>query len=136
MLGLGDEYWVCTDKLSLSVQTLMTSVTLGRGTTDILQWRCKPNLSPILSQEGINGGVTKPDPMLRINMGGSFTNLKIVNSPGRAIAIGMCGLSLARFVRVSQTSFEGGSSLTVATITVDNCKWSSGFPRFLPSDEI
>ncbi|KAJ7912349.1 pectin lyase fold/virulence factor [Mycena leptocephala] len=38
--------------------------------------------------QGINGGVTKPDPMLRINMGGSFTNLKLVNSPGRAVAIG------------------------------------------------
>ncbi|KAJ7617332.1 glycoside hydrolase [Roridomyces roridus] len=53
--------------------------------------------------QGINGGVTKPDPMLRINMGGTFTNLKLVNSPGRAIAI-------------------GGSSLTVSAITVDNCK--------------
>ncbi|KAJ6578962.1 endo-polygalacturonase PG1 [Mycena sp. CBHHK59/15] len=56
--------------------------------------------------EGINGGVTKPDPMLRINMGGSFTNLKLVNSPGRAVAI-------------------GGSSLTVSGITVDNSAGSA-----------
>ncbi|KAJ6526726.1 glycoside hydrolase family 28 protein [Mycena capillaripes] len=56
--------------------------------------------------QGINGGVTKPDPMLRINSGGSFTNLKLVNSPGRAIAI-------------------GGSSLTVSGITVDNSAGSA-----------
>ncbi|KAJ6480427.1 glycosyl hydrolases family 28-domain-containing protein [Mycena sanguinolenta] len=56
--------------------------------------------------QGINGGVTKPDPMLRINMGGSFTNLKLVNSPGRAIAI-------------------GGSSLTVSEIDVDNSAGSA-----------
>ncbi|KAF8158800.1 pectin lyase fold/virulence factor [Mycena galopus ATCC 62051] len=56
--------------------------------------------------QGINGGVTKPDPMLRINMGGSFTNLKLSNSPGRAIAI-------------------GGSSLTVSAIDVDNSAGSA-----------
>ncbi|KAJ7222127.1 glycoside hydrolase [Mycena pura] len=59
-----------------------------------------------LQQQGINGGVTKPDPMLRINMGGTFTNLKLVNSPGRAIAI-------------------GGSSLTVSEINVDNSAGSA-----------
>ncbi|KAJ7708077.1 glycoside hydrolase [Mycena rosella] len=48
-----------------------------------------------------SGGVTKPDPMLVLDIGGSFTNLKIVNSPERAIAI-------------------EGSSLTVSGITVDN----------------
>ncbi|KAJ7471637.1 glycoside hydrolase [Mycena galericulata] len=56
--------------------------------------------------QGINGGVTKPDPMLRINMGGSFTNLTLVNSPGRGIAI-------------------GGSSLTVSDIDVNNSAGSA-----------
>jgi galacturan 1,4-alpha-galacturonidase len=67
---------------------------------------------------GINGGVQKPDPMLRINMGGTFENVQVnifeadlivsrpntvqlVNSPGRAVAI-------------------GGSSLTVSGVTVNN----------------
>ncbi|KAJ7927320.1 glycoside hydrolase [Mycena leptocephala] len=50
---------------------------------------------------GGNGGVTKPAPMLRINMGGSFSNIKISNSPARAISI-------------------GGNSLTVSAINVDN----------------
>ncbi|KAJ7673946.1 glycoside hydrolase [Mycena polygramma] len=56
--------------------------------------------------QGGSGGVTKPDPMLRVNIGGSFTNLKLVNSPGRAVAI-------------------GGSSLTVSGITVDNSAGSA-----------
>ncbi|KAJ7087204.1 glycoside hydrolase [Mycena belliarum] len=51
--------------------------------------------------QGINGGAQKPDPMLRINMGGTFENLQLVNSPGRAVAI-------------------GGSSLTVSAVTVNN----------------
>ncbi|KAJ7064073.1 glycoside hydrolase [Mycena amicta] len=50
---------------------------------------------------GGNGGVTKPAPLLRINMGGTFTNLKIINTPGRAVAI-------------------GGSSLTVSALNIDN----------------
>ncbi|KAJ6567240.1 pectin lyase fold/virulence factor [Mycena vulgaris] len=51
--------------------------------------------------DGINGGAQKPDPMLRVNMGGTLENLQIVNSPGRAVAI-------------------GGSSLTVSAVTVNN----------------
>jgi len=51
--------------------------------------------------QGISGGVTKPDPLLRINMGGTFSNVQVVNSPGRAVAI-------------------GGSSLTVSSVTVNN----------------
>lgn len=39
--------------------------------------------------------------MLRINMGGTFSNLQLVNSPGRGVAI-------------------GGSSLTVSGVTVNN----------------
>lgn len=39
--------------------------------------------------------------MLRINMGGTFSNLQVVNSPGRAVAI-------------------GGSSLTVSNVHVNN----------------
>lgn len=41
------------------------------------------------------------DPMLRINMGGTFSNIQLVNSPGRAVAI-------------------GGSSLVVDSVTVNN----------------
>ncbi|KAJ7064074.1 glycoside hydrolase [Mycena amicta] len=55
---------------------------------------------------GGNGGVTKPAPLLRINMGGSFTNLKIVNAPARTVAI-------------------GGSSLTVSAINIDNSAGSA-----------
>lgn len=51
--------------------------------------------------EGISGGVTKPDPLLRINMGGTFSDVQVVNSPGRAVAI-------------------GGSSLTVSGVIVNN----------------
>ncbi|KAF5384557.1 hypothetical protein D9757_006423 [Collybiopsis confluens] len=51
--------------------------------------------------QGISGGVTKPDPLLRINMGGTFSNVQVVNSPGRAVAI-------------------GGSSLTVSGVIVNN----------------
>ncbi len=39
--------------------------------------------------------------MLRINMGGTFSNLQLVNSPGRGVAI-------------------GGSSLVVDSVTVNN----------------
>jgi galacturan 1,4-alpha-galacturonidase len=59
---------------------------------------------------GINGGVQKPDPMLRINMGGTFENLQLVNSPGRAVAI-------------------GGSSLTVSGVTVNNAAGAAANSR-------
>ncbi|KAJ7577413.1 glycoside hydrolase [Mycena floridula] len=49
----------------------------------------------------LDGGVQKPDPMLRINMGGTFSNIQLVNSPARAVAI-------------------GGSSLTVSAVNVNN----------------
>ncbi|KAJ7835095.1 glycoside hydrolase [Mycena olivaceomarginata] len=58
---------------------------------------------------GGNGGVVKPAPLLRINMGGSFTNIKVSNSPARAIAI-------------------GGNSLTVSAINIDNCEFPGYFP--------
>ncbi|KAK7024711.1 glycoside hydrolase family 28 protein [Favolaschia claudopus] len=51
--------------------------------------------------QGGGGGVVKHAPMLRINMGGSFSNIKIKNSPERAIAI-------------------NGNSLTVSGINIDN----------------
>ncbi|KAJ7171263.1 glycoside hydrolase [Mycena filopes] len=59
---------------------------------------------------GLNGGVQKPDPMLRINMGGTFSNLQLVNSPARAVAI-------------------GGSSLTVSGITVNNAAGNAANSR-------
>ncbi|KAJ7688366.1 glycoside hydrolase [Mycena rosella] len=59
---------------------------------------------------GIGGGVQKPDPMLRINMGGTFENLQVVNSPGRAVAI-------------------GGSSLTVSAVTVNNAAGAAANSR-------
>ncbi|KAJ7873349.1 pectin lyase fold/virulence factor [Mycena olivaceomarginata] len=59
---------------------------------------------------GINGGVQKPDPMLRINMGGTFENVQLVNSPGRAVAI-------------------GGSSLTVSGVTVNNAAGAAANSR-------
>ncbi|KAF5343151.1 hypothetical protein D9758_015205 [Tetrapyrgos nigripes] len=52
--------------------------------------------------QGGNGGVTKPAPLLRINHdGGTFSNVKVLNSPGRAVAI-------------------GGDGIVVSEITVDN----------------
>ncbi|KAJ6587775.1 glycosyl hydrolases family 28-domain-containing protein [Mycena sp. CBHHK59/15] len=50
---------------------------------------------------GGSGGVLKPDLMLRLKMSGSFSNLKIVNSPRRAISI-------------------AASSLIVSCVDVDN----------------
>ncbi|THV03533.1 glycoside hydrolase [Dendrothele bispora CBS 962.96] len=52
--------------------------------------------------QGTGGGKTKPAPLLRINHdGGSFSNVKVLNSPARAVAI-------------------GGDGITVSKITVDN----------------
>ncbi|KAF5343851.1 hypothetical protein D9758_015878 [Tetrapyrgos nigripes] len=52
--------------------------------------------------QGTGGGTTKPAPLLRINHdGGSFSNVKVLNSPARAVAI-------------------GGDGITVSTITIDN----------------
>ncbi|KAF9075563.1 glycoside hydrolase [Rhodocollybia butyracea] len=50
---------------------------------------------------GGNGGVTKPAPLLTLNMGGTFSNVQIVNSPQRAVAI-------------------NGNSLTVSGVIVNN----------------
>ncbi|KAL5523846.1 hypothetical protein ACEPAG_8019 [Sanghuangporus baumii] len=37
--------------------------------------------------QGGNGGVTKPDPMMRIRISGTFSDLKIVNSPQRVFSV-------------------------------------------------
>jgi len=50
---------------------------------------------------GGSGGTTKPDPMMSIGISGTFEDLKVVNSPQRAIAV-------------------DGSSLTISGVTVDN----------------
>ncbi|KAK7458792.1 hypothetical protein VKT23_009798 [Stygiomarasmius scandens] len=60
--------------------------------------------------QGINGGVQKPDPMLRINMGGHFSNIQLVNSPGRGVAI-------------------GGNNLVVDSVHVNNAAGSSANSR-------
>ncbi|EIM84346.1 uncharacterized protein STEHIDRAFT_159026 [Stereum hirsutum FP-91666 SS1] len=50
---------------------------------------------------GGNGGIQKPAPMIQLNMGGTFENVKIQNSPTRAVAV-------------------SGTGLTLTSITVDN----------------
>ncbi|KAF9070253.1 glycoside hydrolase [Rhodocollybia butyracea] len=50
---------------------------------------------------GGNGGVTKPAPLLTLNMGGTFSNVQVVNSPTRAVAV-------------------NGNSLTVSGVIVNN----------------
>ena len=55
--------------------------------------------------QGGNGGVTKPDPMFTLDLTGTFENLKVVNTPQRAISV------------------NGGDSgsFTLSGVTVDNC---------------
>ncbi|KAJ6527689.1 glycoside hydrolase family 28 protein [Mycena capillaripes] len=50
---------------------------------------------------GGNGGVTKPAPFIRVNNGGSFSNVRIFNAPERSIAV-------------------KGSPVTITGITIDN----------------
>jgi len=50
---------------------------------------------------GGSGGVTKPAPLLVLNMGGTFSDIVIFNSPQRAVAV-------------------NGNSLTVSGVMVDN----------------
>lgn len=59
-------------------------------------------------QDGLggNGGVTKPDPMLTLDITGTFENLKVVNSPQRAVSV----------------NGKSSGALTVTGVTVDNCK--------------
>ncbi|KAF5384488.1 hypothetical protein D9757_006431 [Collybiopsis confluens] len=44
---------------------------------------------------GGNGGVQKPAPMLTLDMSGTFTNVDIVNSPQRAVAINTNGITVS-----------------------------------------
>ncbi|KAF9479057.1 polygalacturonase [Pholiota conissans] len=37
--------------------------------------------------QGINGGTTKPDPMMKIKISGTFENVHVVNSPGRVYSV-------------------------------------------------
>ncbi|KAK7446994.1 hypothetical protein VKT23_014207 [Stygiomarasmius scandens] len=47
--------------------------------------------------QGQNGGRTKPTPMLRINHdGGSFSNVVVLNSPARGVAIGGDGIIVSK----------------------------------------
>jgi len=38
--------------------------------------------------KGLNGGTTKPDPMMKIKMSGTFENVHVVNSPARVFSVG------------------------------------------------
>ena len=61
-----------------------------------------------VEQDGLggNGGVTKPDPMLTLDVSGTFENLRVVNSPQRAVSV----------------NGKSSGALTVTGVTVDNCK--------------
>ncbi|PPQ65450.1 hypothetical protein CVT26_000102 [Gymnopilus dilepis] len=52
--------------------------------------------------QGLNGGGTKPDPMMKIKISGIFENVKVVNSPARAFSIG------------------NDDPLTISNVVVDN----------------
>ncbi|KAJ3477209.1 hypothetical protein NLI96_g10622 [Meripilus lineatus] len=47
------------------------------------------SMSIYLPQDGLggNGGVTKPAPMMKIKISGTFTNVKVLNSPARVYSI-------------------------------------------------
>ncbi|KAI0030874.1 endo-polygalacturonase PG1 [Vararia minispora EC-137] len=37
--------------------------------------------------QGLNGGVTKPDPMMHVEISGTWSNVKLLNSPARAYSV-------------------------------------------------
>ncbi|KAE9403323.1 endo-polygalacturonase PG1 [Gymnopus androsaceus JB14] len=63
--------------------------------------------------QGLSGGTTKPDPMLTINMSGSFSNIQIVNSPARAVSV-------------------NGDSITISDVIVNNAAGTA--PNSLSGD--
>ncbi|KIP05617.1 glycoside hydrolase family 28 protein [Phlebiopsis gigantea 11061_1 CR5-6] len=52
--------------------------------------------------QGINGGVTKPDPMMKIKISGTMTDVKVLNSPARVFSV------------------SNPAKLTLSQITIDN----------------
>ncbi|KAK7684462.1 hypothetical protein QCA50_012409 [Cerrena zonata] len=52
--------------------------------------------------QGGNGGVTKPAPMMKIKISGTFTNVKVLNSPARVYSV------------------SNPAALTISKLTIDN----------------
>ncbi|CAL1709785.1 unnamed protein product [Somion occarium] len=52
--------------------------------------------------QGGNGGVTKPAPMMKIKISGTFTNVKVLNSPARTYSV------------------SNPAALTISKLTIDN----------------
>jgi galacturan 1,4-alpha-galacturonidase len=57
--------------------------------------------------QGGNGGVTKPHPMMKIKMSGTYSNVKVFNSPAHVYSV------------------ANPAKLVMSKLTIDNCKPSS-----------
>src|SRR5690349_15322790 len=53
--------------------------------------------------QGGNGGVTKPHPMMKIKISGTYTNVKVLNSPAHTYSI------------------ANPAKLVMSKLTIDNC---------------
>jgi polygalacturonase len=56
---------------------------------------------------GGNGGVTKPHPMMKIKMSGTYTNVKVLNSPAHVYSV------------------SNPAALVMSKLTIDNCELRS-----------
>jgi galacturan 1,4-alpha-galacturonidase len=54
--------------------------------------------------QGGNGGVTKPHPMMKIKISGTYSNVKVLNSPAHTYSI------------------SNPAKLVMSKLTIDNCK--------------
>ncbi|KII91171.1 glycoside hydrolase family 28 protein [Plicaturopsis crispa FD-325 SS-3] len=82
--------------------------------------------------EGTNGGVTKPHPMLKISKGGgTFKNVKVLNSPAHVLSVGSTAKLTISGVTIDDSAGDSGGghntdcfdvSASDVTITGNTCK--------------
>jgi polygalacturonase len=61
---------------------------------------------------GINGGTTKPDPMMKVKISGTFENVKVVNSPGRVFSIGNSAPLLLTGLTIDNSQGDAPNSMS------------------------
>ncbi|CAE6479740.1 unnamed protein product [Rhizoctonia solani] len=72
--------------------------------------------------QGGNGGVDKPHPMMKIRISGTYTNVKVLNSPAHVYSISNPAKLVMSKLTIDNLSFSDGFDVSTQDLTIEDSK--------------